>query len=126
LFTYNITTGAFTKLIDLSHTTGSIPNCLIQLSSISQVQTISNQGNVFEVNAYPNPFSGSLQLKVSGPNNENLKFKIYDVWGRLLESKEDMPINDIIKLGNNLSNGIYLVNVKQGMNEKSVRVLKVE
>ena len=78
----------------------------------------------YTVNAYPNPFTSSFGLDMSG-SSENVSVKMYDMTGMLLENKEVTTdkVNEL-SLGQNLSSGIYILNVTQGSNVKTVRVIK--
>jgi photosystem II stability/assembly factor-like uncharacterized protein len=69
----------------------------------------SNSNNDFSVSIFPNPFSSSATISITGSENANekMQFELYDVFGRKVRSVEiHKAIFSIEK--DNLSNGIYL------------------
>ena len=79
----------------------------------------------FSLVAYPNPSNSTFKLQVNGANDEAVSILVFDMMGRQIENKV-VKSNDIenISLGQNYSSGIYNVIVSQGMNTKSVRLVK--
>jgi hypothetical protein len=79
----------------------------------------------FNLVAYPNPSNGAFKLQVNGSNNETISVLVFDMTGRQIENKV-VQSNEIenISLGQNYSTGIYNVIVSQGMNTKTVRLVK--
>ncbi len=79
----------------------------------------------FGVTAYPNPFNGAFKLQVSGTNNESVSVVVYDMMGKQIENRV-INASDIenVTLGQDYSTGIYNVLVSQGMNTKTVRLVK--
>jgi hypothetical protein len=79
----------------------------------------------FSLVAYPNPSNGAFKLQVNGSNNETISVLVFDMTGRQIENKV-VKSNEIenISLGQNYSTGIYNVIVSQGMNTKTVRLVK--
>jgi hypothetical protein len=79
----------------------------------------------FSLVAYPNPSNGAFKLQVNGSNNETVSLLVFDMTGRQIENKV-VQSNEIenISLGQNYSTGIYNVIVSQGMNTKTVRLVK--
>ena len=79
----------------------------------------------FSLVAYPNPSNGAFKLQVNGSNNETISVLVFDMTGRQIENKV-VQFNEIenISLGQNYSTGIYNVIVSQGMNTKTVRLVK--
>jgi len=88
-------------------------------------QATSIETTDFSAIAYPNPSNSAFNLQVKGANNENVSLLVFDMTGRQIESKAVIA-NDIekITLGQNYSAGIYNVVVSQGMNSKTVRLVK--
>ena len=79
----------------------------------------------FNLVAFPNPFDGAFKLQISGADKDKVSILVFDMMGRQIESK-NLDVNDIenVSLGQNYSSGIYNVIVSQGMNTKSVRLIK--
>ncbi len=80
---------------------------------------------VFEVNAYPNPFANNFKLEVNTSSEENVSIKVYDMLGRAIEVKQgnlsDMTSSE---MGDQLTSGVYNVIVTQGEHVKTLRMIK--
>ena len=72
--------------------------------------------NEFSVVAYPNPSSSEFTIETSAKGAINAK--VYDMQGRLVENANSTQV------GSSLAPGVYNVIVSQGVNTKSVRVIK--
>ena len=74
---------------------------------------------------YPNPFTENFKLSISTSSNEIVQVFIYDLTGRLVEQRE-INLEDIseIELGDRYPSGVFIVNVTQGENIKSLKVVK--
>ena len=79
----------------------------------------------FSLVAYPNPSNSTFKLQVEGANNEAISILVFDMTGRQIENRV-VTANDIenISLGQNYSAGVYNAVVSQGMNTKTVRLVK--
>jgi hypothetical protein len=75
--------------------------------------------------AFPNPSSTDFKIQLQGANDDAVSILVFDITGRQIENKV-VQSNDIesISLGQNYSTGVYSVIVSQGMNTKTVRLLK--
>jgi hypothetical protein len=79
----------------------------------------------FDVKSYPNPFAGYFKLHVSTTSDEPLSMKVYDMIGKLLESKEINPMDlDVQEFGSSYAAGVYNVIVSQGSASETLRVVK--
>jgi len=81
--------------------------------------------DVFEVNAYPNPFANNFKLEVNTSSEENVSVKVYDMLGRAIEMKQG-SLSDMTssEMGDQLTSGVYNVIVTQGENVKTLRMIK--
>ena len=80
-----------------------------------------------EFSVFPNPSNGAdLNLSISGIESDNVQVKIYDSMGRKIQS-ERFIVNGTLQTELNfkdeLSNGMYLIEVTSGTLTKSVRIL---
>ena len=91
-----------------------------QMSETTSIETID-----FSLMAYPNPSNSTFKLQVNGATDDSLSILVFDMMGRQIENKA-VNANDIenISLGQNYSTGIYNVIVSQGINTKTVRLVK--
>ena len=85
-----------------------------------------SEGDQFIVKVYPNPFSSEFHLKVTSSSDEDLEIKIYDMLGQLINEKKGIPNSDDIIIGSTLASGIYVIEVKQGSKENTIRIIKSE
>jgi len=100
------------KLVDAAGTTVT-----------SKVVTATVKNGAFTVEAYPNPVSHVLTVKVYGATNQNAVINVTDITGKVLkvvnvvnaEAKVDMS---------GLANGIYLVKYTDNQNSQTIRVNK--
>jgi hypothetical protein len=80
----------------------------------------------FIVVGYPNPFTNSIKLDITTQNTASeVEFKVYDMIGKLIET-QTKAVSEIrnLELGASYPSGIYNIVVTQGMNLKTVRVVK--
>jgi len=86
--------------------------------------TINKDESNFNVTVYPNPTTSAFNLKVSASNvNNQVSIKIRDVEGRLLKTIYTMPQQNVL-FGNDLLPGVYMLEVTNGINKKSIRAVK--
>jgi uncharacterized protein YjdB len=80
---------------------------------------------VSDIRLLPNPNSGSFALKgtLSTLNDEDLSIEITDMLGQVVYRKKTRPdhgkINEQIELSNSIANGMYILNVSSGSDNKS-------
>jgi hypothetical protein len=79
----------------------------------------------FDLKLYLNPSVNSFKLNFTSSSDENVKVEMYDLTGRLLESR-DLKATEINnqEFGNNYTSGVYVIVLKQGSLVKSVRAIK--
>jgi hypothetical protein len=79
----------------------------------------------FYLSLYPNPYTNTFKLNYISNNDETVKVAIYDLTGKLLETRivEYADINNQ-EMGSGYVPGIYIVVLKQADISKSVRVIK--
>jgi len=80
---------------------------------------------VFDVKTYPNPFAENFKLDINTSAEESVSVKVYDMIGKLVESKE-ISVSELgtQELGSRYPSGVYNVIVSQGENAKTLRVIK--
>ncbi|MEO6720348.1 MAG: T9SS type A sorting domain-containing protein [Ferruginibacter sp.] len=77
------------------------------------------------VKAAPNPFNSSFKLSIESWRNGPVSIKVYDIYGRVVESKVQVPANSIVQLGANYKPGLYVVEVSQGILRQTLQVIKL-
>jgi hypothetical protein len=80
-----------------------------------------------ELSVYPNPTNGEvLTMSLSGITSENVQVKIYDALGRKIESNRyvvDGTLQTTLNFANELSNGLYILEVSTEDVRRSVRFM---
>jgi hypothetical protein len=80
-----------------------------------------------ELNVYPNPSNGSdLHLNISGIESENVIVRVYDSMGRKIQSNRyvvDGTLQTELNFQQELSDGLYLIEMSSGTTNKSIRLL---
>ncbi|MDD2985981.1 T9SS type A sorting domain-containing protein, partial [Flavobacterium sp.] len=79
----------------------------------------------FKAVAYPNPFNNSFALDLKTNNTTPVSLAIYDMTGRLLETRE-IKVDGLSSqtIGEGYPSGVYNVLVNQGENTQTIRVVK--
>ena len=85
------------------------------------INTVST-GNL-EVKLYPNPTINNFNMQVLTGNEKEVRVRIMDVQGRMIKSLIAIPYQTI-NIGNDLKPGVYMVELKQGNEVKTERVVK--
>jgi hypothetical protein len=90
---------------------------------ISVVTAIENISAIsLECTVYPNPTRGLIKLIVESLDHENMKFRLYDINGVLLQDKKVESRETEISM-ENLSSSIYFLKVIN--NNKEMKVFKI-
>jgi hypothetical protein len=77
-----------------------------------------------DVVVYPNPTSNNFNLQVVTAGKEAVGVRILDMQGRFLKALTVQP-NQTINVGAELKTGSYFIEVRQGKNVRTTRVLKL-
>ncbi len=80
--------------------------------------------NDFSVKAYPNPSENQFTIQVEGTSNEKVQVVVYDAVGRMVKKIEKADNNSQIRFGENLKVGVYFAEVRQGVNRKTIKLIK--
>jgi hypothetical protein len=81
--------------------------------------------NVFEVNAFPNPFARHFSLDIQSSSDDLIQVQVYDMLGRALEvQKATVSELSTKEIGTNYPSGVYNVVVSQGDKVRTVRMIK--
>jgi hypothetical protein len=79
----------------------------------------------FIVSLFPNPFDEEFNINLMPLSLDQIELKVYDLLGRIIESQHIKPseINSK-KVGSSYSPGFYNIFIKQGQQEKMIKVIK--
>ena len=81
--------------------------------------------NGLELNISPNPTSSKFWLQVKTPREDNVTVRVLNVNGKTVYTSIGSP-KQILRFGESLSTGVYLVEVRQGSDMKTVKAIKVK
>jgi uncharacterized lipoprotein YddW (UPF0748 family) len=76
------------------------------------------------VSATPNPSSGRFTLVTQSPSTEKLSIRVLDNSGRQVEARNGISANSTLHLGSHYRPGVYHVEIRQGTEVKSIRLVK--
>ena len=105
-------------------TTVSVEQGVQQPYGIPIVTGINNHSINLELTAYPNPTANNLTLKVGNGELSTLNFHLFDISGRLIESRKIISSSEIITM-ENLPAATYFLKVTDYRNEiKTFKIIK--
>jgi len=104
---------------------GSVTQGVQQPFEISVITGLEEaKGISLSVSAYPNPTTDFLNLKVENYDNTNLSYQLFDISGKLLESKKITGNHTSIVMSN-LVPATYFVKVTESNKEvKTFKIIK--
>jgi hypothetical protein len=79
--------------------------------------------NPMEVKVFPNPTTSNFNLQVITADQQEVVVRIMDVQGRFIKSVKVAPYQTL-SIGSELKSGSYMLEVRQGNNMKTTRVVK--
>ena len=105
-------------------TNGSVAQGVQQPYEISIVLGIDNHTINLELTAYPNPTTNFLTLNVGNFELSTLNFQLYDILGKLIESRKIISSSETIAI-ENLPTATYFLKVTNNNNEvKTFKIIK--
>ena len=103
-------------------TNGSVAQGVQQPYEISTVSGIENNSINLELSAYPNPTTNYLTLRVNDVLISTLSFQLYDISGKLIESRKIISSTETIGM-ENLPSATYFLKVANI--NKEVKTFKI-
>lgn len=125
MVTYSFSNG---NCSGISTTTLKINKCnsnsrIVDVAAITQNSSLKVIVGKFDVIAYPNPSNYQFTLIVKGGSDEKVEVLIYDSLGKMVKHI-DTSNGQQIKFGDELSAGVYIAIISQGINQKIIRLIK--
>jgi hypothetical protein len=111
--------------ITIESTTGSVAQGVQQPYEISVVTSVESAVNINIIcSVYPNPSSAYLTLSIANIDSKVLAYKLYDLNGHLLETKEIHSNETAIQM-NKFIKGEYFLKVSNAGKEiKTFKIIK--
>jgi hypothetical protein len=78
----------------------------------------------FEATAYPNPSQAFFNLQVKSSNSGDVEITVFDISGKLVDKLRGAPY-ETFRFGNTLVAGTYIVEVRQGTDRITTKVIKL-
>jgi hypothetical protein len=75
------------------------------------------------IKIYPNPFTSTITLKISHPDDVN-RIAVFNLLGHQVETVEYSAIQNVLNLGSSLKPDMYIVQVDEKNRTKSFKVIK--
>ncbi|HET6225235.1 MAG TPA: T9SS type A sorting domain-containing protein, partial [Bacteroidia bacterium] len=85
-----------------------------------------NTGSELDLQVFPNPFSTSTTIKITGSQQEKVSVEIISVNGARVYKNENHAVGEEITLGENFPAGIYFVKMNAGNEMKTVKLVKLQ
>ena len=105
-------------------TTVSVAQGVQQPYEISVVLSMDNHSTNLELTAYPNPTSNYLVLNLGKAELSALNFQLFDISGRLIESRKITSSSETIAM-ENLPTATYFLKISKNENEvKTFKIIK--
>ena len=77
------------------------------------------------VRVYPNPSTNYFTLNIEASDNkEKISVRLIDVAGRVVEVRNNLTGDQVLKIGTNLKAGLYIAEIRQGNSSKQIKLLK--
>jgi hypothetical protein len=115
--------GQVVYITNTSVSTGSVSQGIQQPYEISVVTGLEEaKGITLQCSAYPNPTTDFLNLKVENYDNTNLSYQLFDMNGKLLETKKIVSNQTSIVMSN-LVPATYFVKVTES--NKEIKMFKI-
>ena len=105
-------------------TTGSVAQGVQQAYEISIVLGIEDNSINLELIAYPNPTTNFLTLNVGKAVLSTLNFQLYDISGKLIESRKIISSTETIGMENLPSATYFLKVVNNNQEVKTFKIIK--
>ncbi|MEO8515763.1 MAG: T9SS type A sorting domain-containing protein [Flavobacterium sp.] len=118
-------TGVKTDLLTLTGGNIQVRSTTNTVSSITKedAETIADVKLPFNVKAYPNPSSQYFNLNIEGNDGEESEVMVYNSAGILIDQFKG-KVNQEYQIGDRWSSGMYLVQIKKGMEIKTIKLIK--
>lgn len=121
--------------------TGCVSNAMANTGAVSNTATITEetvavktatktvQAEITDdlaVTVMGNPSRSMFTVKIQSKHNQPVQIRVFDMYGRAVESRANQNANSTVQFGHNLGNGTYYAEFTQGSRRKVVQLIKVK
>jgi hypothetical protein len=78
----------------------------------------------FSASVYPNPSKGAFSIQLTGNTSDKVSIRVTDMMGRVIEKRDNLQSNQVIKVGENYGTGLYFIEVSQGTEKTQLKLVK--
>jgi len=111
--------------VNLSYHQGSVSGYVICSTSPVRLFSETDYVGAITFQLFPNPSSSYVNLIIESLNTDNFtQVSVFNLTGQLVEQVLNIPSGEVIMLGHALSPGVYLVNIQNGTERRTVRFVK--
>ncbi len=82
------------------------------------------RNDALSVKVLSNPSPDYFELKINGKADNSIQLKVYDLQGRVVETRSSLNSNQIVRLGMSYRPGVFVVQIVQGAEMKIVKLVK--
>ena len=83
-----------------------------------------NFHNLLKVSVHPNPFDHHTLVEVHSSRNEKVQIRILSAHGKELVAAKEYQTNELIELGDEISNGLFILEIKNDRTITAVKLIK--
>jgi hypothetical protein len=95
--------------------------------SITRRDIITEEStNDISVRVLRNPSLNYFDLQLGSKTGNNFQIKVYDLMGRVIETRSRLQGNQTLRLGSSYKPGIYLVEISQGAEKQILKLIKAD
>lgn len=89
-----------------------------------RVEEEKSNEDEFSVVSFPNPSADQFNLRISSASSESVELRITDAVGRMIKTMRTAP-NTTLRLGTGWKAGTYLVELAQGTQKQTLKLIKL-
>lgn len=86
-------------------------------------QVVTDAANEFSVSASPNPASNFFIIQWQGNSTESISIDVFNILGTSVYHRQGIQ-SSTIQFGNDLPDGVYMLQVTQGSEKKIIKMIK--
>jgi len=90
----------------------------------TRARAVDMQQTDLTIKVLGNPSSNHFDIQIRGKADNNIRLTVYDNLGRVIETKSSLQSNQTVRLGSFYHSGIYLVEIIQGTQKQTLKLVK--
>ncbi|MES2797040.1 MAG: T9SS type A sorting domain-containing protein, partial [Bacteroidota bacterium] len=96
-----------------------------KMNGSQNVIAIIAEPATFNVKVFSNPSTTDFGIYVTGEQFEKVSIRVIDIYGKVIELRNNINTGQEVRIGHNYFSGIYIVEVVQGKNRKIIKLIKL-